>query len=135
MRKHFQYILVFLSLVIVYELYLIFSFKYVDIQKDMIIENVESDINKLKSSIELKKQKLAYINTLAYKDKIAKSSQNKKNPWEDVVFIVSKEEAEQYKKIDVQTQIYSEKEIKSPTYGMSNWQKWVFYVLKKDIRD
>lgn len=135
MRKHYQYILVFLSIILVYELYLIFSFKYIDIQKDLVIENVETDITKSKWSIEEKKNYLSYINTTAYKDKVAKSSQNKKNPWEEVVFIVTKEEAEQYKKIDVKSQIYADKDVKSPTYWMSNWQKWYYYIFKIDVRD
>jgi hypothetical protein len=135
MRKQYQYILVFLSIVIVYELYLIVSFKYVDIQKDFIINGVEQDISKVKAVIENKKDYFAYINTIAYKDKIAKSSQNKKNPGEDVIFVVTKDEVEQYKKIDVQKDMYSEKAIRTATYGMSNWQKWIYYIFKVDIRD
>jgi len=80
MRKHFQYILFFLSILIVYELYLIISFKYVDIQKDLIITNTQKDIIDRKEILQNKKDYFAYINTNAYKDKIAKSSQNKKNP-------------------------------------------------------
>lgn len=99
------------------------------------ITNIQKDIVTRQDVLQTKKDYFAYINTNAYKDKIAKSSQNKKNPWEDVVFIVTKEEAEQYQKIDIQKQMYSEKEIKSPTFWMSNWQKWMYYVFKKDIRD
>lgn len=135
MRKHFQYILFFLSILIVYELYLIISFKYIDIQKDLIISGTENDIEDRKILLQTKKDYFAYINTNAYKDKIAKSSQNRKNPWEDVIFVVTKEESEQYKKLDIQKQMYSEKDVKKPTYWMSNWQKWIFYVFNKDIRD
>lgn len=135
MRKHFQYILFFLSILIVYELYLIISFKYIDIQKDLIITGTEKNIENKKILLKTKKEYFAYINTNAYKDKIAKSSQNRKNPWEEVIFVVTKEESEQYKELDVQKQMYGEKDIKKPTYWMSNRQKWVFYVLNKDIRD
>ncbi|EKE27318.1 MAG: hypothetical protein ACD_3C00225G0021 [uncultured bacterium (gcode 4)] len=135
MRKHFQYILVWLSLIILYILYLIFSFKYIDIQKDLTINGIEHDIWKRKITIESKKDYLSYINTLAYKDKTAKSSQNKKNPWEDVVFIVTKDELEQYKKLDVQAQMNTKRDVKWPTYWMSNWQKWFYHIFKEDIRD
>lgn len=80
MRRNYRYILVFLSLVIVYELYLIFSYKYVDLQKDVVMENIEADMRKLRSNIDEKKDYYAYINTTAYKDMMAKSSQNKRNP-------------------------------------------------------
>jgi len=80
MRKNFQYILFFLSLLIVYELYLIISFKYIDIQKDLMITNIQNEIITRKDILQNKKDYFAYINTNAYKDKIAKSSQNRKNP-------------------------------------------------------
>lgn len=135
MKKQYQYILVILTLIIVYELYLIFSFKYIDIQKDIIISNIDSNIASLKTTLENKKDYFAHINTIAYKDKVAKSSQNKKNPGEEVIFIVTKDDVEQYKKIDVDEQIYSEKVIKSPTYWMSNIEKWYYYVFNKDLNN
>ncbi|MDD2486989.1 MAG: hypothetical protein PHS92_01305 [Candidatus Gracilibacteria bacterium] len=135
MRKRYQYILSILIIVIIYELYLIFSFKYIDIQKDSIITSTEDRIVKSKEKLEEKKKYFDYINSSAYKDKIAKSSQNKKNPGEDVTFIVTKEEIDQYKKIDVNTQMFQVQEQKGPTYGMSNPQKWIYYIFKFDIRD
>lgn len=135
MRTRFQYILFLLSILIVYELYLIISFKYIDIQKDLIIVNTQLDINNRKIFLQNKKDYFAYVNTNAYKDKVAKTSQNKKNPWENAIFVVTKEQADQYKKIDIEEQINSEKETRWPTYLMSNPQKWIFYVFKIDIRD
>lgn len=134
MRKHYQYILVWLSLLIVYLLYLIFSYKYIDIQKDYLINQTNNDILSRKENLIEKEKKYAYINTNAYKDKIAKNSQNKKNPWEDVVYIVTKDEVDQYKKIETQDQIYTEKEPIKPTYWMSNFQKWIYYIFNTDIR-
>ncbi len=135
MKKRYQYILIALIVIIIYELYLIFSFKYIDIQKDSIITSSEEEISKKKLSLENKKKYFDYINSLAYKDKIAKSSQNKKNIWEEVVFIVSKEEIDQYKKIDIDKQIYAREERRSPTFWMSDWQKWVYHIFKIDPRD
>lgn len=135
MRKRYQYILSILIVIIIYELYLIFSFKYVDIQKDGIITMTQNQIEKDKTELEEKKKYFDYINSSAYKDKVAKSSQNKKNKWEEVTFVVTKEEADQYKKIDVNTQMFQAQEQKSPTYWMSNYQKWIFYIFKIDLRD
>lgn len=135
MRKQYQYILVWLSMLIVYMLYLIFSYKYIDIQKDLLITQTEQDIVDRKEVLYEKENYFAYINTNAYKDKVAKTSQNKKNPWEEVVYIVTKDEVDQYKKIETQVQIYSEKEAIKPTYWMSNWQKWIYYIFNTDIRN
>jgi len=134
MRKQYQYILVCLSLLIVYMLYLIFTYKYSDIQKDYQITQTNKEIWEKKGSLIDKENYFAYINTNAYKDKVAKNSQNKKNPGEEVVYIVTKDEVDQYKKIETQDQIYSEKEPIKPTYWMTNLQKWIYYIFNTDIR-
>jgi len=135
MRKKYQYILFTLIIIIVYELYLIFSFKYIDIQKDSIIVSTQKEIAQRQKDLAQKKKYFDYVNSLAYKDKVIKTSQNKKNPWEEVVFIVTKEDADLYKKIDVDKQIYQQNEVRGPTYNMSNWQKWIYYIFKVDLND
>lgn len=135
MRKHYQYILVILSLLIVFLLYKIIAFKYLDIQKDIRVKELEESNKQLIINNQEKTTYYSYSNTNAFKDKISKTSQNKKNPWEEVIFIVTKEQEENYKKINIQEQMYAEKEIKKPTYWMSNRQKWVYYIFNKDIRD
>ena len=135
MRKKYQYILFTLIIIIVYELYLIFSFKYIDIQKDSIIVLTQKEIEQRQKDLAQKKKYFDYVNSQAYKDKVIKTSQNKKNPWEEVVFVVTKEDADLYKKIDVDKQIYQQNEAKSPTYNMSNRQKWIYYIFKVDLND
>jgi len=135
MRKKYQYILFTLIIIIVYELYLIFSFKYIDIQKDSIIVSTQKEIGQRQKDLAGKKKYFDYVNSLAYKDKVIKTSQNKKNPGEEVVFVVTKEDADLYKKIDVEKQIYQQNETRSPTYNMSNWQKWIYYIFKVDLND
>lgn len=135
MRKKYQYILFTLIIIIVYELYLIFSFKYIDIQKDSIIVSTQKEIGQRQKDLAGKKKYFDYVNSLAYKDKVIKTSQNKKNPGEEVVFVVTKEDADLYKKIDVEKQIYQQNETRWPTYNMSNWQKWIYYIFKVDLND
>jgi ABC-type maltose transport system permease subunit len=79
MKKHYQYIIFLLILIIIYELYLIFSFKYKDIEKDSIITKTQVEIEQYKQNIQERRNYFNYVNTSAYKDQIAKSSQNKKN--------------------------------------------------------
>jgi hypothetical protein len=80
MRKKYQYILFTLIIIIVYELYLIFSFKYIDIQKDSIIVLTQKEIEQRQKDLAQKKKYFDYVNSQAYKDKVIKTSQNKKNP-------------------------------------------------------
>ncbi len=135
MKKHYQYIIFILILVAIYELYLIFSFKYVDIEKDYIITNYQLEIAKSKKDIQEKKDYFAYINTAAYKDKIAKLSQNKKNPEEEVIFLVSKDEIDVYSKLEDTVQKFDAYKEELETFGMTNWQKWIYYVFGVDVRD
>ena len=106
-----------------------------DIQKDSIISMTQDAIVLKKQTLDEKKKYFDYINSPAYKDKVAKSSQNKKNPWEDVVFVVTKEEMDQYKNIDVNKQMFEVQQEKGPTYWMSNEEKWIYYIFKIDMRD
>lgn len=135
MRKKYQYILFTLIIIIVYELYLIFSFKYIDIQKDSIIVSNQKEIELRQKDLAGKKKYFDYVNSLAYKDKVIKTSQNKKNPGEEVVFVVTKEDADLYKKIDVEKQIYQQNETRWPTYNMPNRQKWIYYIFKIDLNE
>ncbi len=134
MKKKFQYIVIALIIIIIYELYLIFSFKYIDLEKDVVILKYQEEIEKNKIDIEKNKDYFAYINTNSYKDYIAKSSQNKKNSEEEVVFIISKEESDNYKEIDTKKQIIFQDEVKKETQWMTFFQKWIYYVFKINIR-
>jgi biopolymer transport protein ExbD len=116
MKKKFQYIVFVLIIIIIYELYLIFSFKYIDLEKDSIILKHKEEIKNTKIYIEKNKDYFAYINTNSYKDYIAKSAQNKKNQEEDVIFIISKEDSINYKEIDTKKQIVYETEVKKETH-------------------
>ena len=137
MRSKNQYILFFLILIVVYLIYLIVCYKYQDFQVNSYIQQLTADNQKLNQTIEDKRDYLAYINTNAFLDKVAKSSQNRQNPGEDVVFLVSKEDMETYKKIDVEQQMLAPKssDLISPTQGMSNPEKWVYSVFHIDLRD
>ncbi|HBY74429.1 TPA: hypothetical protein DEG21_00630 [Patescibacteria group bacterium] len=59
---------------------MIFSFKYIDIQKDSIIVSTQKEIAQRQKDLAQKKKYFDYVNSLAYKDKVIKTSQNKKNP-------------------------------------------------------
>ena len=90
----------------------------------------------VEDSINKKKEQLAYVQTNAFLDKIAKTSQNKKNPGEEVIVLVTNEEVEEYKRIDTNKQMIGDiKRESSRTIGMTNGQKWIYYIFHIDTRN
>ncbi len=136
MKKRYQYILFFLLVLIVYEVYLVVLYKYKDFQINSYLSYIVTENGKIEESIEQKKERLAYVKTNAFLDKIAKTSQNKKNPGEEVVVLVTDEEVEEYKRIDTSKQmiLWSRQEV-SKTLGMTNQEKWIYYIFHTDMRN
>lgn len=77
--------------------------------------------------------------TKAYKNKIIKSQLNKKNPGEEVIFLIEEEKYNKYTqnvaanpaRIVTSQNLLDEKSLIST---MTNYQKWVYLILDKDIR-
>lgn len=136
MKPRYQYALALLILVAVYEMYLIVWYKYRDFQINTYIGVLNVENGKVENNIERKKRYLSYVKTNAYLDRVAKSSQNRKNPGEDAIFLVDANEVKNYAKIDVERSIVGDANKKSsPTIGMSNREKWFYYVFKVDPRE
>lgn len=136
MKKRYQYILFCLLLLIIYEVYLVVLYKYKDFQINSYLSYITGENIKTEESIARKKERLAYVKTNAFLDRVAKESQNKKNPGEEAVVLVSNEEAEEYKRIDTNKQmIGSPREEVSKTLGMTNGEKWIYYIFHIDIRN
>lgn len=128
MPSRFQYILALLILVIVYEVYLVVYYKYQDFQVNMYMENIEKENLRLYERIESNKDYLATIQTHAYTDRIMKSSQNRKNPGEEAIFLVDQKEVSNYVTLDT-AKIIADRPIPSVTSWMSNRQKWGYYLF------
>ncbi len=136
MKKRYQYILFCLLILIIYEVYLIVLYKYKDFQINSYLSYIISDNWKIEESIEQKKERLAYVKTNAFLDKVAKTSQNKKNPGEDAVVFVSNEEVEEYKRIDTNKQMIGGiKQEASRTLGMNNQEKWIYHIFHIDTHN
>lgn len=125
MRTHFLYILIALVFFILYELYLIGFYKYQDFQINTYVttlENTNANIEKRNNEKDLLN---AYIRTPAYQTLVAKATQNKKLPWEEVINIVEASDIEWNAPIDVRKVIYDvQKKESSPMKDMSNPEKW-----------
>lgn len=136
MKKHYQYILFLLLILIVYEVYLVVLYKYKDFQINSYLSYITMENEKIEESIEQKKQHLAYVKTNAFLDKIAKTSQNQRNPGEEVIVLVTNEEVEEYKRIDTNKQMIGGiKQEVSKTLGMTNGEKWIYYIFHTDLRN
>lgn len=136
MKKHYQYILFFLLILIVYEIYLVMLYKYKDFQINSYLSSITIQNGNIESSLIEKKEHLAYVKTNAFLDAVAKTSQNKKNPGEEAVILVSDQEVEEYKRIDTNKQMIGGiKQEASKTLGMSNQDKWIYYILHTDMRN
>lgn len=128
MLSRFQYILAALLLVIVYLVYLVVYYKYQDFQVNTYMESIEKDNLRLYERIEAKKDYLATVQTNAYTDRIMKSSQNRKNPGEEPIFLVDEKEVSNYTPLDT-AGIIAERLTPSPTAGMGNREKWAYYLF------
>lgn len=135
MKPKYQYALALLILIAVYEMYLIVWYKYRDFQINTYISALSVENKKVEDVIERKKNYLAYVKTNAYLDRVAKVSQNRKNPGEEAIFLVDSEDVKNYAKIDVERTIISEPKKSSPTIGMSNREKWEYYVFRVHSKD
>ena len=123
----FIYILIILIATILYELYLIGFYKYQDFQTNAYIESLE----RLNRGITLrntdKENMNLYIRTKAYQSFVAKATQNKKLPWEEVVNVVDESLVKGSEKVDVNDMIFQiHKEEQSPTKNMKNPEKWLY---------
>jgi hypothetical protein len=80
-------------------------YKYKDFQINSYLSSLIIENENIGKSIEKDKEHLAYVKTNAFLDAVAKTSQNKKNPGEDVIVLVTDEEVEEYKRIDTNKQM------------------------------
>ena len=129
MRTHFVYILIALVFFILYELYLIGFYKYQDFQINTYVASLETTNNTIEKRNHEKDLLNTYIRTNAYQSLVAKGTQNKKLPGEEVINIVEQADVQGNAPIDVHQVIYDvKKEAESPMKGMNNPEKW-WYVL------
>lgn len=116
MRTHFLYILIGLVFFILYEIYLIGFYKYQDFQINSYVATLESSNTLIERRNREKDLLNTYIRTRAYQSLVAKATQNKKLPGEEVINIVNESDVAGNSPIDVHQVIYDVKKIEdAPT--------------------
>lgn len=134
MYSRFHYILIALIAVIIYLFYLIAYHKFHEYQADSSEQALRTanheieDRNKHKEAIE------KYIHTPAYRTQIAKASQNKRLPGEELINVITQEDVESNVLQDMHdTFTDTPTARKDPTTQMTNPQKWR-YLIEHGIR-
>ena len=127
MASRFRYILVILIFFLIYEVYLIWYYEFQQYQTNTYVLAL-NEINSQITDRNTRKQELTlYIRTPAYQSFVAKATQNKKLPWEEVINIVDEANLRANENINVNEVISSvQKKEASPTRNMSNPEKWKY---------
>jgi len=129
MYSRFHYILIFLIGVILYLVYLIAYYKFTEFQ----VDNYEASIIAKNQEIEYRNSQKElleeYIHTNAYQTQVAKATQNKQLPGEEVVNVIRQEDIDGNKDLDLSTVLASIKQQKDdPTANLSNPEKWRYLI-------
>jgi hypothetical protein len=129
MYSRFHYILIWLIAVVIYLIYLIGYYKVQEYKTDAFMNSLKRANQQVIQRNEDKEFLSNYIRTLAYQTQVAKATQNKKLPGEEVINIVTEEEVNGNTDIDTRTAIMTTREIyDSPTKGMTNPEKWWYMI-------
>ena len=128
MQSRFQFVLAALLIIIMYEVYLVVYYKYQDYQVNSYITTLETQNRAYYDAIQVKKRYLASVQTNAYVDRMMKTSQNRKNPGEEVLFLVDEKSVADYHAINTKD-IITERKVRSETAGMSTREKWAYYLF------
>lgn len=96
---------------------------------DAFIQSIEHTNNVVKSENTDKVFLSSYIRTKAYATQVAKATQNKKLPGEEVINIVTEEEIKGNAEVDTHDVILQSREKSNdPTKNMTNPEKWWYLV-------
>lgn len=122
---------------VLYLTFLIVRYEWQDVQRNLRLADVRSQIETMTRDIALLRQRLALLQTNAYRDRFNKQTQNRKDPFEDVTVIVDEALAKNYPGIDIDRTVTATRTpgaAASPTVGMTPAQKWVFYLTRGEVR-
>ena len=134
MNSKFRYILVGLIFILIYEVYLVVYYEYEQYQTNSYVSSLEKINSNIAERNEKKQDLTLYIRTNAYQSYVAKATQNKKLPGEEVTNIVDESSVRANEIIDVNEILSNTKaQLQSPTRNMSNPEKWkyIFFHLRE----
>ena len=134
MASRFRYILVALISLLIYEVYLIAYYEFEQYQTNTYVSALNEINNQITDRNTRKQELTLYIRTPAYQSFVAKATQNKKLPGEEVTNVVDEANLRANENINVNEVISSvQKKEASPTKNMSNPEKWEY--IFRNLRD
>lgn len=134
-----QYVFILLIIILLNLMYLVLNYKYNQYKIYRYTENIRASNDLLDEKIEYAQDILKNKNTKAYKNKILKTQQWMRNPWETVISLIEEEKYNKYTRWDttsaarvVTPQSILDKE--SLIESMTIYQRWVYFLFGKDTR-
>ena len=129
MYSRFHYILILLIIVSVYLIYLIGYYTLQQFQTSSFMEGMQTANSRTLARNRDKEFLAVYIHTPAYQSQVAKATQNRKLPGEEVINIIRGDVVEWNRDIDSATVIReARKREDDPMRNMSNPQKWWYHL-------
>ncbi|MBC7498516.1 hypothetical protein H7170_02620 [Candidatus Gracilibacteria bacterium] len=133
MYSRFHYILITLIIVSIYLIYLIGYYTLQQFQTSSFMESMQAANSRTLSRNREKEFLAVYIHTPAYQSQVAKATQNRKLPGEDVINIIRSDVIEGNRDINSATVIKEARNREDdPMRNMTNPQKW-WYLLRTGI--
>lgn len=131
MNTRFHYILAGFILLIIYLFYSIITFKFNQFRIDNFMENIIVKNHETEMRNKRKENMEKYIYTNAYRSQVAKATQNKKLPGEEIINVIKQEDIDGNANIDSQ-EVFSDvhKRQDDPTAKMSNIERWKYLFEK-----
>jgi len=122
--------------IILYIWYLIISFTYKEYKINSHIEYITQLNIDIEKNIKLANKIIEYKTSKAYKNKMLKEQQSRKNDGELVIYLTSQEKYNKFTAIkdeniieEIKIETNHEKNIKE----MSIYQKWMYLIFDKDL--
>lgn len=132
-----EYIFVVLIFIMLYMVYLVLSYKYTEYKINSNIQYLSDLKQEFSEKIEEAEDIIEYTNTKAYKNKILKQHQSKKNKWEQVVNLISEQRYEKYTRNQeigitrIEAPLTNEQTLIST---MTIYQRWNYFLFGTDTR-
>ncbi len=130
-----QYIFLTMLIIIVYLLFVIWSYKYKEYKINSHIDEIILLNSAISNSIKDATSNIEYKNTISYKNKLLKQEQWLKSKWEKVVYLTSEKDYEKFtdpdfiKKYEKEI-VKQENKENNIIEWMTNFQKWIYYIFK-----
>jgi len=131
-----QYIFLILIVIMLYSIYIIWSYKYKEYKVNINILSLINSIKEIKYGIIESIDLIEYKKTPAYINKILKSQQWLKNKWEIVIYLTPEKKYNKFTNIETikKTILYKENNnhtSDNTTKYMTIFSKWLYFIFNK----